>query len=155
MKQMIKNKNFLQSFCCAVKGLFVAIKTQRNLRFHISAAAAVLICAGICKVERVEQILLILTISLVIAAELLNSSLENAVDLVTEEYNEYAKRAKDIAAGGVLIVAVAAVAVGILVFGDTERLRILMDVLFESWLSVGFAIVYIILALTFIFYRKN
>ncbi len=152
---MIKNKNFLQSFCCAVRGLGIAIQTQRNLRFHICAAAAVLICSGICQTDRVEQILLILTIGMVIAAELLNSSLENAVDLVTEEYNEYAKRAKDIAAGGVLIAAAAAVAVGIMVFCDAERIRILMEILFGSWIAIAGVVLYAALSLIFIFYRKN
>ncbi len=133
----------------------MAVKTQRNLRFHICAAAAVLICANICEAERVEQILLVLTIGLVIAAELLNSALENAVDLVTEEYNEYAKRAKDIAAAGVLISAAAAFAVGFFVFCDAERIRLLTDTLFGSWLAFGLVILYAALALLFIFYRKN
>ena len=72
-----------------------------------------------------------------------------------EEYNEYAKRAKDIAAAGVLISAAAAFAVGFFVFCDAERIRLLTDTLFGSWLAFGLVILYAALALLFIFYRKN
>ena len=68
-------------------------------------------------IDKVEWLILILTITMVLSAEIMNSAVEYLVDLSTLEYHHLAKAAKDAAAGAVLITALAAVLVGLIIFG--------------------------------------
>ncbi|MGH2411630.1 MAG: diacylglycerol kinase family protein, partial [Chloroflexota bacterium] len=77
-------------------------RTQRNMRIHVGAAAAVLALAGVLRVARVELAVLLLCILAVLTLEMLNTVVEAVVDLATEEYHPLAKIAKDVAAGAVL-----------------------------------------------------
>src|SRR5690606_26755953 len=76
----------------------------------------VLILAAVIGVDRVEFIVLILTIGLVLVAEMLNTALERAVDIKTQDYYPLAKTAKDVAAGAVLFAATTATVIGSLIF---------------------------------------
>ncbi|MDT8420191.1 MAG: diacylglycerol kinase [Desulfuromonadales bacterium] len=111
----MKPVNWFERINCAIDGILWAVKTQRHLRYHFLAALLVLFCAFIFKVSTLEFFLLILAALLVIFAELINTAIETLVDLVTEEYNELAKRTKDIAAGAVLVTSVGAIIFGYLV----------------------------------------
>ncbi|MCK4691037.1 MAG: diacylglycerol kinase family protein, partial [Desulfuromonadales bacterium] len=111
----MKPKTWLESLNCAIEGILWAVKSERHLRYHFSAALAVLLLALFFKVTALEFFLLVLAAVLVIFAELMNTAIETLVDLVTEEYHELAKRAKDIAAGAVLVTSVGAVTLGYLV----------------------------------------
>ena len=92
------------------------LRTLRNMRIHFRVAAAVLVAAVGFGVERLELIVLLLSICFVLVAEMFNSAVEAAVDVASTSFDPMAKLAKDIAAGAVLISAVNAVAVGYLVF---------------------------------------
>ena len=70
----------------------------------------------ILKVSILEWVILVLTIGIVLALEMVNTSIERAVDLVTKDYLELAKNAKDIAAGAVFIMSIFSVVIGILIF---------------------------------------
>lgn len=106
------------SFIHAFSGLYKAIKTEFNLRFHIVIANLICIFAYFYGLERIGWGVLILTIFAVISAELLNTAVEKAVDTATSEIKSSAKLAKDAAAAGVLVMAVGAVIVGFCLFGD-------------------------------------
>jgi diacylglycerol kinase (ATP) len=108
--------SLLESFNFAFEGVIHVLRTQRNLRIHFAIAAAVLIAAVAVGVERLELIALLLAISFVLIAEMLNSALEAGIDVATTSFDPLAKIAKDIAAGAVLIATANAVAVGYLVF---------------------------------------
>jgi diacylglycerol kinase (ATP) len=110
--------SLLESFNFAFEGVIHVLRTQRNLRIHFAIAAAVLIAAVAVGVERLELIGLLISISFVLIAEMLNSALEAGIDVATTSFDPLAKLAKDIAAGAVLIATVNAVAVGYLVFSD-------------------------------------
>ncbi len=112
-------KGFILSFRCAIAGIISGIVNERNLRIHIIAAIYVLYFSTFYEFTRGEYILLVMTICLVITTEMLNTAIEAAVDLVTEQYAPYAKAAKDIAAGAVLASAIFAIAVGFILFWDT------------------------------------
>ena len=86
------------------------------MRFHFTAAVIVLVAAVWVGVDRIELAALLISISFVLIAEMVNSALETAVDMATTTFDPLAKLAKDVAAGAVLIAAVNAVAVGYLVF---------------------------------------
>ena len=106
------------SFNHAYRGLVYAVRTQRNVRFHVVAAAAVLVISLLVGVSKLELAILILAIMAVFVAEIFNTALEFAIDLVTREYHPLAKLAKDVSAGAVLVTSVAALAVGYLILAD-------------------------------------
>ncbi len=92
------------------------LRTHRNMRLHFAAAIVILVAAVWVGVTRFELIALMLAIAFVLVAEMINSAVEQAIDVATTSFDPLAKLAKDIAAGAVLIAAVTAVAIGYLVF---------------------------------------
>ena len=76
----------------------------------------VIVAGVILKINTTEWSIVLILCGLVISLELINTAIENAVDLVTEEYNEKAKNAKDIAAGAVLFSAIIAAIIGFIIF---------------------------------------
>lgn len=102
-------KKFLLSFKYAFEGIITTIIEERNIKVH-SLAVVVTIIMGIkYQISITEWIICILLFGLVISSELINTSIENAVDLITNEKNELAKKAKDAAAGSVLVNAIIAI----------------------------------------------
>ena len=83
--------------------------TQRNAKIHLFATAGVFASSYLMKLQSLEFAMLCLTCSLVIALEAMNTAIEAVVDLVTDDYHELAKVAKDVAAGSVLIASLFAV----------------------------------------------
>ncbi|HOB19981.1 MAG TPA: diacylglycerol kinase [Candidatus Atribacteria bacterium] len=114
----MKIKELVDSFNYAIEGLLYCLRTQRNMRIHFLIAVLVLVAAGVTHVSRLETIALLITIVLVIAAEMINTAIESGVDLASSKYHPLAEIAKNVAAGAVLITAVNAVVVGYLIFHD-------------------------------------
>ena len=109
-------QNLLESFNFAFEGIIHVLRTQRNMRIHFLIAVIVLVAAVWVGVSKLELIALLLAIAFVFIAEMINSALEQAIDVATTSFDPLAKLAKDIAAGAVLIATVNAVAIGYLVF---------------------------------------
>ena len=112
---MIKKR--LLSFRYAFRGIALLFATQANARIHLTAALAVLAAGVFFQVSRTEWMLLALAICLVLMAEALNTALEFLTDLVSPGHHELAGKAKDAAAGAVLLCALGAAGVGIAIFG--------------------------------------
>ena len=108
--------SIVESFNYAVEGIIHVLRTHRNMRIHFAAAIGVLILALVLGVDRIELVVLLLSIAFVLIAEMVNSAIEAAIDLATSSFDPLAKLAKDIAAGAVLIASINAIAVGYLVF---------------------------------------
>jgi len=106
----------LKSFVYAWRGILHVFRTQRNFRIHLAVAVLVLLAGVGVGMTSLELALLALTIALVLVAEVINTGVEAAVDLVTLDHEPRAEIAKDVAAGAVLLSAVFSVVVGILVF---------------------------------------
>ena len=106
----------VESFHFATRGLIFALRTQRNLRIHFFIALLVLILAVALRVSRIELAVLVLTITGVLVAELVNTAVEVAVDLRSPGTSDLARIAKDVAAGAVLVASLAATFVGLLIF---------------------------------------
>ena len=106
----------IESFNYAIEGVIHVLRTQRNLRLHFAAAVAVIVAAAAVGVSKTELIVLLISIAFVLVAEMINTTIEGAIDAATTSFDPMAKLAKDIAAGAVLIASVNAVAVGYLVF---------------------------------------
>jgi len=111
----MKPSRFIDSLNCAIDGVLYAARTQKHVRNHFLAAAAVLLCALFLKVSAVEFILLAISVSFVLFAELMNTALETTVDMVTTDFHPLAKIAKDVAAGSVLISVTGALVTGYLI----------------------------------------
>lgn len=107
-----------RSFEHAYRGLIYAVRTQRNMRFHVVVAALVLVASLLVGVSKLELAVLVLVIVVVFVTEMINTALEFAVDLVTKEYHPLAKLSKDVSAGAVLVSSVGAVLVGYLILAD-------------------------------------
>ncbi|HXG75788.1 MAG TPA: diacylglycerol kinase [Gaiellaceae bacterium] len=112
-----------ESFNYATEGLIHALRTQRNLWIHFAVAIAVLLAALAFGVSKLELMVLLLAITFVLVAELVNTAIEAAVDVASTSFDPLAKLAKDIAAGAVLVASLNAVAVGYLVFSGSVAER--------------------------------
>ncbi|TMD22258.1 MAG: diacylglycerol kinase family protein [Chloroflexi bacterium] len=106
----------LYSFRHAGRGLAWALSSQANLRVHFVAAAVVLIAALVLRFSAIEFVGLILCFTVVVAAELFNTTLEVLIDYAWPEHHPMIGRAKDVAAAAVLMAAAGAAIVGVLLF---------------------------------------
>ena len=104
------------TFRCAASGAAHALRTQRNMRVHAAVAVLALALSIAFRISTGEFLAVLLFIALVFAAEIFNTALEAVVDLVSPEYHELARIAKDCAAGAVLVCAAVALLAGIVVF---------------------------------------
>lgn len=110
-------KAFLRSFRFAFAGIAYALRTQRNARVHAVIACLVIAAGVYFRISTIEWAVIALTMGTVFSAEMLNTVAELAVDLLTQHYHPMAKVAKDVGAGAVLVAAIAAVGVGVAIFG--------------------------------------
>ncbi|MDR3238588.1 MAG: diacylglycerol kinase family protein [Clostridiales bacterium] len=126
---MKKNENRLESFRYAAQGVIHAFKNERNFKIHLCAAFCVFWLACFLKVKMEEFLILVLTVTMVMAAEMFNTAIESVVDLYCKDcFHPQAKIAKDVAAGGVLLTAIGSCVVG---YGILIR-RIIALIAFSS-----------------------
>lgn len=109
-------KRLVHSFKYALDGLKYAFKYEQNMLVHILATIVVVACGVMLEISLAEWLIIILAIGLVIATELINTSIEAIVDLTSPEINPLAKVAKDTAAAAVLVFAITAVIIAIIIF---------------------------------------
>ena len=109
-------KRLINSFKYALEGLKYAFLYEQNLTVHIIATIIVIILGCLFKISVTEWLVIFLLIVLVIATELINTSIEATIDLITDEINPLAKIAKDTAAAAVLVFGLTALIVGALIF---------------------------------------
>lgn len=112
----MKKDPLYKSFGYAFQGIFNTIRTERNIKIHCAAAILVTIFGIWLQISKTEWIICFILFGLILALELVNTAVEATVDLFTEERKPLAKKAKDAAAGAVLIVAIFAAVIGILIF---------------------------------------
>ena len=106
----------IKSFGYAGRGIKIVFGSEPNMKIHIFVAMLVILCGFVFKINITEWILCLLCIGLVFSAEMINTAIENVVDLASPEHHELAGKAKDIAAGAVLICAIVSVVIGLLIF---------------------------------------
>lgn len=106
----------LAAFGFAFQGLWHLLRTQRNAQIHCLVGACALALGAALRIERWEWLALIITITIVLAAEGFNTAMEATVDLASPAHHPLAKVAKDVAAGTVLLCAIASVVAGCLIF---------------------------------------
>lgn len=109
-------KKFFRSFTYAFNGIRASFADQLNLKVHFMIALLVTAAGFHFRITTNEWCIILLSIALVIALEMINSAVECLVDLVTTERKPLAGKVKDIAAGAVLFASVVAVIIGVIVF---------------------------------------
>ena len=112
----VKKDPLYKSFGYAFQGIFNTIRTERNIKIHCVAAILVTIFGIWLQISKTEWMICFILFGLILALELVNTAVEATVDLFTEERKPLAKKAKDAAAGAVLVAAIFAAVIGILIF---------------------------------------
>lgn len=115
-KTPLSRRRVIGSFTYAIQGLCYALKTERNFQIHLIAAVIVSVWGFAFQLNKVEWLFVLICIFGMFSLELLNSAIERAVDLATEEIRPLAKQAKDLAAGAVLVFAIMTVVIGVIIF---------------------------------------
>lgn len=114
-----KSSNVLESLLNAVRGIKLAVCSQRNFKIELFIASVVLVSACFLNFRVTDLCILILMITLVLVFELLNSVIEFTLDAVYKNnYSKIVEMAKDMSAGMVLLVAIFSAVIGILLFGS-------------------------------------
>lgn len=112
----MKPDNWIDSVNCAIEGILWSSSSQKHLRYHFITAVAVLLLALYLGLSALDFILLTFAVTLVLFAELMNTAIEVVVDLVSPEFHPLARRAKDVAAGSVLVASFGALVMGFFAF---------------------------------------
>ncbi|MBU3831057.1 MAG: diacylglycerol kinase family protein [Candidatus Ureaplasma intestinipullorum] len=106
----------LRKFGYAIKGLRTSIKEEKSLVIHLIIAFLTLIAGMILQLNTISWAIIIVVIAIVISSELINTTIENLVDMVSFKFNFNAKKIKDVAAASTLILAICAIIVAFLIF---------------------------------------
>lgn len=110
--------SMLKSFRDAWNGIALAVRTQRNVKVQLVVAGLITAAGFYFSISYIEWCLAILAMGLVLGLEIMNTSLEELVNFVSPERRDEARRIKDLAAGAVLIAAMAAAGVGVLILSS-------------------------------------
>ena len=111
-----KMKKRIKSFGYAGKGISSVIKSEPNMKIHLFIGILVLICGLVFQISITEWLICLLCFGLVLGMEMMNTAIENLVNLVSPDQHPLAGKAKDIAAGAVLICAIISVIIGLMIF---------------------------------------
>lgn len=124
----MKPKTWIQGVNLAIEGFIYAVKTERHMRYHMIAAAFILVLSLILNVSRLEFIILCFAIVMVIIAELINTAIEVTIDMISEDYHPLAKIAKDIGAAVVLVASIGALTIAYLILYPAVRTTLGMGI---------------------------
>lgn len=108
--------SLFQSFTFAISGILHTIRSESNFRIHIIAALLAIAIGWALQISANDWLWIVLSIALVMAAELINTSVESLADMVSSDYHPLIKKTKDAAAGAVLIAALFALVCGLIIF---------------------------------------
>ena len=106
----------MNPFKFAIQGIYEAIRTQLNMKIHAVAMVAVIIAGFYFRINSGEWIAIILCIGVVLTAELINTAIEYIVDFISPDHHVMAGKIKDLAAGAVLVISIAAAIIGTIIF---------------------------------------
>lgn len=145
-----KNRTLLDSFADAIRGIWLCIKNERNMRFHTVAAAYVLFFAPFIGVTRGEYAVLLVIISVMITSEAFNTAIEQLCDYVCKNRNRLIGSVKDIAAGAVFISALFAVCIGIVLLFRPVKIWSLTCTVFTNPLYLMLLILSIVISVIYV-----
>ncbi|HEX2947299.1 MAG TPA: diacylglycerol kinase [Clostridia bacterium] len=114
----MKNRTLLDSFNNALNGIFSTVRSERNMKIHLTAALLVLVLSMFYDLTRIEFVIICITIAIVIICELFNTAIEVIIDTLIGIYHPKARVVKDTAAGAVFVAALLSIIVGYFIFFD-------------------------------------
>ncbi len=115
-----KQQGFGSTFRNARKGFRLVIKSEKNIRVHLVVASIVMTAGVLLSFDAIKFCILLLAISSVISAEMLNSAIEFTLDSVYHnKYNRMVGMAKDISAGAVMLCTMISISIGVILFGKS------------------------------------
>lgn len=148
MNRIVKQ---IHSFYYAIRGLLSVLKTESHMRFHLVAGIYVIFfVTKFYTLSVCETAVLILTISLVFITEILNTVLERVCDTITKEYNKNIEFIKDVAAGAVLVSAIASVIIAFLLLFDVAVFKEIISYYSNNTVPLIALIICTIIALCFV-----
>lgn len=117
-KERERDRRIIDSFNFAIEGLIEALRNEKHMKVHVLCAIVIVVLAIFTNASKIEILIISLSVSFVIITELINTSVEALVDLISPERHPLAKLGKDVAAGAVLVATINALCVGYLLFYD-------------------------------------
>ena len=142
-------KKLIKSFGYAINGIITTVKSERNMRIHTAFLFYVAAGGFIAQFSLTEWVSALLCIALVIGMEFINTALERMCDEVQKGYSENIKKAKDAAAGGVLVCAVISAVIGSALFFRREKLELIWNFICEN--TIIFAVLVLLLPIWLVF----
>lgn len=145
----MRQQGLVESFNSAIEGFIYVFKSQRNMRLHFLIGLAVLFLGIFLNLTYIELVILCLTITFVLFAEMFNTAIEHTIDLVEEKFHPLARIVKDICAGAVLLSALSAIIAGYMLFIKRAGVTIeenIIKIRASSW-HLTFIILIIILGI--------
>lgn len=150
MKPDFKKRSLLQSFRDAFQGLWFCIQNERNMRIHTVMALYVTVFSPFLGISRVEYALLLLTISLTISAEIINTSVEEICDFICVRYSKKIGIIKNICAGAVFISAFFAIIIGLVILLRPTEILALLTLIFTRPLYITLLISSLVISIIYI-----
>ena len=148
-------RSLVKSFRCAARGVALGVRFERNFRIHLCAAAYVAFFAWLGEMDGSDAAILLVCFGLMLCAELLNTAVERLCDAAAPEYNAMIGAVKDVAAGAVLVSAIACALAGMfLFFSDGAFCRALARLMHTPALLAG-GLISLVPALIFIFHKHK
>lgn len=121
----MKNKNLIESFLNASRGVLYTFVKERNMKIHLAVSFFVFLIAVWLEVSRLELAILCLTIAMVLCFELINTAMEVVVDFIVDVYHPKAKIIKDVSAGAVFVSAFFSIIIGAVIMGEKLMVRLI------------------------------
>lgn len=115
MREFLKTR--VKAFQYAFSGLWMAFRTQKNTWIYLVVTVAVLFLSLVFQISSIEWAIITITIAFVWTSEIINTSIETIINLVSPDHHPLAKAAKDLGAAAVLVAAISSVFVGIFILG--------------------------------------
>jgi len=153
MRPVPRPKNQWDSFRYAIEGIVHVFRTQKHMRAHFLIVVLVLLLGMFCRLSTIAMVELLLVMSSVLVAEMINTAVETCVDMITVSYHPLAKLAKDIAAGAVLMTAIVAAVVGAVLFIGSVPLHPLRHIVMrdpkpiELWLPLVLVVLVLVIVM--------
>lgn len=150
----MKNKNLIESFNNAINGIIHTIKTEKNMKIHITIAVLVMLLSLFYDLTRSEFLIICITIALVLICELFNTAIEVLVDTIIDIYHPKAKIVKDAAAGAVMVASFISLIVAYFIFYSRVSTTLEIGIVRIKQTPMHIAIIALIMTILFVLIFK-
>ncbi len=150
----MKNRTLIDSFNNALHGIIATVKSERNMKIHLTAAVLVLVMSLFYDLTRLEFIIICITIAIVLICELFNTAIEVIIDTLIDIYHPKAKVVKDTAAAAVFISALLSVIVAYVIFFDRVSTSLEIGIVRIKQTQMHVTIIAIVLTMTAVLILK-